>query len=313
MTSEERGGRHVRGCRTEASGPVWSSMLSNNPFSPLPPPRGTAAASHATATPTLALPPPFPSTSHREHPFHDPPLQPAPLSYLCTRPSAVEAYAPLPSLLQPHCVSRYPPPPTAYDPHPLFLSYTHKHPPTRRPLCFFRSLHLRDHPFFLPSFLSFCALPSFAVYEARPLTLCLLGITKFLHTWFCNESYFATAPSRSCFNSRRRRRDFCLVSVFAGSFGIFEGSNYRSNCNATFAGNAARRCFFFSHAARGNPGRLRSSFRSVRTLWGALARFEPMLHGFKFELRLRCRGIEKKEWLCFVIGSIIILINCGFH
>lgn len=28
-----RGGRRVRGCRTEASGPVWSSMLSNNPFS----------------------------------------------------------------------------------------------------------------------------------------------------------------------------------------------------------------------------------------------------------------------------------------
>lgn len=67
----DRAGRRVKGCRAEASGPVCSSMLSNNPFPPPFRPLPTAVA-RATTTTRPPLPsvlsttglPPLPTPRH---------------------------------------------------------------------------------------------------------------------------------------------------------------------------------------------------------------------------------------------------------
>ena len=184
-------------------------MLSNNPFSPLPPPstpspgyrsppstpirplRSALLPRVATAAPS----PPFSPTSHREHPFRDPPLQPTPLSYFCIRPLAIEAYATLCLPSQPrysrdsHPLRGFLPPRTHKHCHPLPLSVRPSvcilRAARHSPLSFVFSLSLSLSHSVSPlgsTFVFFSFSLGSRAHETRPLTLCLLRIIKFLHT-----------------------------------------------------------------------------------------------------------------------------------
>lgn len=146
------GGRRVRGCRTEASGPVWSSMLSNNPFS-------STSTAYTTTSPRRRrrpryLPPPF--LHRREHPLPREPTNSNPfIILLYTSLSHRSLCNPLSSLAT-SLFSRHPPPPWLfYTPHAQTL------PPTPPPQCILFS------PLFFP-FASSSPLP-YSLFLAPPL------------------------------------------------------------------------------------------------------------------------------------------------